>query len=844
MSNPAGGQNAKSVQTTGGDEPAADTLVALAEARWERGEAATLETFVAADPRVLEDRAACRALLMCEAARRTEEPIRQVRADMIERWPDLASEVDAVIDLLDLARSVTDDAAVAVPPLEPGLKRGKYTLLEMIGSGAFGEVWRALDSDLDRQVALKILYEFGRSERRIAEARAAAALDHEHIVRVHDAGTFEEDGRCYIDSQLVGDAAPTPRDPGGVAVGRSLETVVREKGPRSPRDAAWLMEPVCRAIAAAHARGIVHRDLKPANILLTPSGKPLVSDFGLAASVDEARRGTVGTPLYMSPEQARGEPATPLSDIYSLGATLRFLLTGSPPYAPSAGARSVRSDVIEQVSRGETLPLDQARPGLPRTLAHICERAMHADPSRRYESAQAFATDLAAWLTHRPTLANPPGLLRSAWLTCRRNALVTGVAAAAVVVLVVTTATFVVRLRHQRDRAIAAEQIADKKREEAEQGRTLADGLNQMVSQSLFAAVSGGDGSAIPTGRVLLAAERRLELLKDNPAAEAGARHMLGEAYLALGQVDQALKHLERAVEIRTRRLGPEHADTLRSRRQLAMTEWRLNHKDRAEEMLRGLLEPCERVLGPDHPETCGVLRALGQIRVTLRDPAGARVLLEQALAGLRRSAGPGHPEFDAVVSSLTIVAMGEGRFDEAVPLARELEEAHTQLLGADDIETLTARRVLGEALSLSGKHDEAVPVLEDTYARAKSRLGSGQHSTSTCGMIYAESLLRRAEAGRGLEVIREVIAAMPNPHGSALFARASIIEADCLIALGRGVEAINPLREAYKASQALLPKGHVYRRRLATLLTDQLRAAGRAPEAEEFQKSLEAGGP
>src|SRR6185503_5885118 len=247
----------------------------------------------------------------------------------------------------------------------PSLGRfGRYDLLEEISHGGMGVVYRARDTALNRLVALKMILagQFA-SEREVkrfrAEAEAAARLDHPNIVPIYEVG--EQDGRPFFSMKFMEGGTLTER----LAAG---------KAPLASREVAILLAKIARAVHHAHQRAILHRDLKPGNILLDARGEPQVSDFGLAKCLDRAEsltpsRSALGSPSYMSPEQATGQPErlTTASDTYSLGALLYQLLTGRPPFEAATPLAT-----LEKVLHEEPLPPRAIRPNIEADLETIC----------------------------------------------------------------------------------------------------------------------------------------------------------------------------------------------------------------------------------------------------------------------------------------------------------------------------------------------------------------------------------------------------------------------------------------------------------------------------------------
>jgi len=320
----------------------------------------------------------------------------------------------------DSLESVLDEVDVR----DADWRLGNYQILDEIGRGGMGVIYRARQRHSRRIVALKRILAYHSDSRETLvrfrrEAEAAASLDHPNILPIYEVGE-SEDGLPFFSMKFA-------------AGGSLLESQTALQ--KDPRRSVALMAKVARAVHYAHAQGILHRDLKPGNILLDGRGEPLVSDFGLAKwldiSSDLTRTLTVfGTPGYIAPEQANGPSASlkPTADIYSLGAILFNLLAGRPPFL---GVHAL--SVIQQAADKPAPKLRGLRPTLDRDLETICARCLDREPAARYRSAGDLAEDLERWLEGRPIIARPVSPVVRTWRWSKRNPKLAGSLAAAVV---------------------------------------------------------------------------------------------------------------------------------------------------------------------------------------------------------------------------------------------------------------------------------------------------------------------------------------------------------------------------------------------------------------------------
>ena len=664
---------------------------------------------------------------------------------------------------LDLTRAPTDAetatataaASARLPHERPGMHIGNYKLLQQLGEGGFGVVWMAeQEQPVRRNVALKVI-KLGMDTRQViarfeAERQALAMMDHPNIARVFDAGATAE-GRPYFVMELVrGEPITEYCDRNSVSVQERLALFVQ----------------VCHAVQHAHTKGIIHRDLKPSNVLVSvQDGKPLakVIDFGIAkATASRLTAKTlftehaqlIGTPEYMSPEQAEGSlDIDTRTDVYSLGVLLYELLTGSTPF----DGRTLRSAAYAEIQR-IIRELDPPRPStklstsatLPSVAAHrhveprrlsamlrgeldwIAMKALEKDRQRRYESPSTLAQDVERYLQGEAITAAPPSAAYRARKFVRRHK--HAVAAAALVAItlllgIIGTSLGLVAARRQEREATAAKTVAESRLAQLERGTELLTGI--FADLDLQRVRESGIPLEAELGDRLAAAAGQLDgSAVGDPLVVARLQEGMGISLSRLGHASPAIGVLEKSVETRRGELGPDDPATLTSMHHLAVSYEGVGRTEEAVKLAEEVVERRRRVLGPQDAETLKSMNNLGLLysRAGRRDEA--LKLREEVLASRRATLGDDHPDTLSSMQSVAGAYFGANRHDEAVAL---LEEALGRLrgtLGPNHPRTMAAMSTLASVWSSLGRYADASRQYEQTLELQRGRMGPEHPNT------------------------------------------------------------------------------------------------------------------
>jgi non-specific serine/threonine protein kinase/serine/threonine-protein kinase len=593
---------------------------------------------------------------------------------------------------------------------------------------------------------------------------------------------------------------------------------------------------VCNAVAYAHHRGVLHRDLKPGNVMVGKYGETLIVDWGLAKPIGrsdltrtpeestlqpsagsdwvETVLGTViGTPAYMSPEQAAGrlDRLGPASDIYSLGATLYALLTGNAPFAgPDQGA------LLQQVQRGAWRPPRQVKANTPAALNAICCKAMALQPEDRYATALALAADVEHWLADEPVSAH-----RESWPTRtgrwlrRHRPLVAG--AAALLLAAVPLSLIIAVNREQARREIAKQKdIAQANEKTANERDAETKAVLEFVENRVFAAarpegLEGGLGHAVTLRQAVEAALPFVaKSFTDQPLIEARLRLTLGLSFWYLGDAKVAAEQYEAARALYARHRDSDHPNTLMSMMGLANSYYALGRYADALKHREETLALMQAKLGPDHPDTLSSMTNLAGSYCALGRHADALKLYEETLALQKAKLGPDHPNTLMSMMGLASSYAALGRHTDALKLREETLALQKAKLGPDHPDTLMSMMGLADSYYVLGRYADALKLFEQTLALQKAKLGPDHPDTLGSVVNLAVSyahLGRHTDAVKLYEETLPIMKAKMPDHPFTFICMNGL--ASSYAKLGRDAEALKLYEETLALRKAKLGPDH-----------------------------------
>ncbi len=626
---------------------------------------------------------------------------------------------------------------------------GRYTLLEEIGAGGMGTVWRAEQTQPMRRVVALKLIKPGMDSRSVlsrfeAERQALALMDHPNIARVLDGGTTDR-GRPYFVMEFV-EGIPLTRycDEACLTIAQRLELFV----------------PVCQAVQHAHTKGVIHRDLKPTNILVSIyDGRPVpkVIDFGLAKAMQQplmdrtlntAQGELLGTPLYMSPEQAEfnNPDVDARADVYALGVVLYELLTGTTPLErgrfhhaavhellrlikeeepPLPSARLSNSDLLPNVAAQRRLEPVRLKRLIRGELDWIVMKCLEKDRSRRYETASGLAGDVAHYLADEPVDACPVSLvyrIRKFVKRYRRTVLAASLVVLALVGGIVGTTWGMVRARQAWNAEAARAQGERAANERAQKRLKQVENASEILA-SIFndldphAEQKEGRPLRVILGERLDRAAADLEGdAVGDPLVVASLQVRLGRTYRALGHAAKAKALFNKALANRQTLLGAEHAETLDVVFQQAATLHDLGELKECVALYERVRKAQMVKLGPTDRKTLATGGHLAMAQWKANKWMDARALLEEVRDALVANYGPDDPQTIDAVDDLAAVYRTTGKVDEAIRLAQTVRDARVKALGAGHHLAIDSLFSLAATYQAAGK----MRLARDLYEEAR----------------------------------------------------------------------------------------------------------------------------
>jgi tetratricopeptide (TPR) repeat protein len=732
---------------------------------------------------------------------------------------ELASELTSLLAAQDVQHGPIESLAAALgssvgdDDYAGSVRIGPYRLVRELGRGGMGVVYlaRRADGQYRREVALKLaqspVFDKGLRDRFFAERDILARLAHRNIAALFDGGVTEE-GHPYFTMEHV-DGRPVDR----YCDEERLDTASRLR----------LFLQICDAVASAHRSLVVHRDLKPNNVFVDAAGQVKLLDFGIAKLLDPLRTGDETQPAvrlftrdYASPEQVRGAPVTTASDVYSLGALLYRLLTGTM-------AHRFEEDTPSHVER-VICDIEPAPPGVDADLDNVVLKALSKDPARRYASVELFAQDLDHYLRGLPVAARADSAAYRAGKFVRRHRI--AVAAGLLVAAALVTGTVATMIQARRAQASAAR----------------AQRVSMLVTDLFKLAEPGRVQGGAITARELLdrGTERIAVELADDPDAQATMYGVVGRLYRNLALTEPAGRALERAMELRRQTAGPNSLAFAEALNNLADLQEESSDYARAEKLYREALALRRQLRASPH-QMAASLEGVGRVLSASGKHTDAQAPLIEALELRRRHGGERGTEIVETMHELALAhlrqgntAAGEPLFREAVALARRMPSASADLRVRGLVNLARLRH------HFERKPTEAQALYAEALELARRWFPAGHPDIATCLSEFAGALRDSGELAAAEKLAFESLAMWRVLHGpghrEVIVATQRV--AGILAARGKTNEADRLLRQALAASRSSLGEGHPIALTAQAELAAFLQSTGAHDEAGELRES------
>ncbi|MCR9246096.1 MAG: serine/threonine-protein kinase [bacterium] len=681
------------------------------------------------------------------------------RSEYRAAFPGHERLVDRTLDeILGVGDSDGDDQ-------RPGGERyGPFEVLEVLGRGGQGVVYLAQDTELPRQVALKVLVAGGfdaqRQQRFRREAEVAARLDHPTLCRVLAFGV--ESNVPYLAMQFV------PGDPLSKVIGRHVQdgpvdlSTVTASGARpsdttsAPDERAMrvvaMVEKLARGLHVAHESGVVHRDLKPGNVMLRPDGEPVLLDFGLArdegSTLDSLTMtaDVLGTPAYMAPEQVAGRRTDRRTDVFALGIVLYECLTGVRPFVGAT-----RERLFDAISHADFKAPAGIAAGVPPDLDLVLAVALEKEPDRRYESAQALADDLARVMRREPVTARPVGSLVRLGRWVQRHRVLASSAALVLAIFV------------------AAASVSTAAWLRSDEARTEAEAINDYILRDLLLAAKPralGRGARM-VDALDYAAQQVDVRFAGQPRLAMIVRSHLAQTFLALGLWQEALDLAQRAVAEGARVQGEGAARVGETEIVLGAALNKLTRYVEAEEVLHGAISTCASHFGEQGEPTLRGRMELAYSQYYQGDQEAAAGAMAALVEESRDALGPTAELTRITMARHFELVFGLGRTEPALELARRMVALSREAFGDNGIETVEAELDLGSALVDAGLYPEAVEIVGRIIGQLEQEFGDRHPYLGTAHSvlvnIYSDTgpSAKAIEHGlRGYEIYRDAVGA------------------------------------------------------------------------------------